>query len=283
MPSPSAPPSPSTLAAVPGSGPRMAGLGWNAGPGLLLSATLAAVPGLGPRVAAGGRTAGPGLLRFYVTLAAPPPLGPTRGWRRGITTTRTATAEHSHTLAHPPFSHTQPPPPPPSLCTFIIIPPAAIDKPQGFLVRGFPPRGAAGVHAHLTLSHASHPLTNLSDSPPAGKGTCCLPSRAQETPSEPPRWSVLPSQPPAASSRCWSRPDVSPDIKIGVPPRCCRRGGRGLQDCTPPPLPPPPPHQPNPTYTAHAHIHTLTIPGLPLICEAKLCSTVVSLQPHVIL
>ena len=60
-------------------------------------------------------------------------------------------------------------------------------------------------------------------------------------------------------------------------------GGDVGYQTAPPPLPPPPPHQPNPTYTAHAHIHTLTIPGLPLICEAKLCSTVVSLQPHVIL
>ena len=47
-----------------------------------------------------------------------------------------------------------------SLSTPIITPPAAIVKPQGFFVRSFPPRGAAGAHIHLILSHASyHPLT----------------------------------------------------------------------------------------------------------------------------
>ena len=53
-------------------------------------------------------------------------------------------------------------PPPPSHYTSITIPPVANVKPQGFLVRGFPPWGAAGGHSHLTLSHASyHQLTRL--------------------------------------------------------------------------------------------------------------------------
>ena len=51
-----------------------------------------------------------------------------------------------------------PPHPLTSLCTLTITPPAAIVKPQGFFVRSFPPRGAAGVHIHLTLSHASYHL-----------------------------------------------------------------------------------------------------------------------------
>ena len=45
-----------------------------------------------------------------------------------------------------------------SLSTFIITPPAAIVKPQGFFMSSFPPRGAAGVYIHLTLSHASYRL-----------------------------------------------------------------------------------------------------------------------------
>ena len=89
----------STLAAVSGSGPRMASLVWNAGPELLLSATLAAVPGLGPRVAAGGRTAGPGLLRFYVTLARPAAPGPYPGVAEGH---HHHTHGHRRTLTHSP-------------------------------------------------------------------------------------------------------------------------------------------------------------------------------------
>ena len=44
------------------------------------------------------------------------------------------------------------------LRTSIITPPAATVKLQGFFVRSFPPWGAAGVHIHLTLSHASYRL-----------------------------------------------------------------------------------------------------------------------------
>ena len=186
-----------------------------------------------------------------------------------------------HTFTHH-FTPTSP-----SLCTFIIIPPAAIVKPQGFLARGFPPRRAAGVHSHLTLSHASHHPTNLSDSPPAGMDTCCLSPLEQETPSEPPRWSVLPSPPPAASPRCWVRLDVSSDVRVGVPPRCCRRGGRGLSDCTTTPLPTPSLH----TLTPLAlHTTQTRTPPSPLYSrtlapsrEAKLSSTVVSSLPHLML
>ena len=65
------------------------------------------------------------------------------------------------------------------------------------------------------------PPTNLSDRPPAELDTCHLSSpRVQQTPSEPPRWSVWSSLPPAALSRCWSRPDVSLDTRTG--PRCRR-------------------------------------------------------------
>jgi hypothetical protein len=196
----------------------------------------------------------------------------------GISTARAAaTTAHLHAPLHPPS---------PSLCTFIIIPPAAIVKPQGFLVRGFPPRRAAGVHSHLTLSHASHHPTNLSDSPPAGMDTCCLSPLAQETPSEPPRWSVLPSPPPAASPRCWVRLDVSSDVRVGVPPRCCRRGGRGLSDRTTTPpshsIPPHinPPHTPYHTHALHTPLYSRTLAPSR---EAKLSSTVVSSLPHLIL
>ena len=153
------------------------------------------------------------------------------------------------------------PRPPPSFCTFITIPPAAIVKPQEFLVRCVSHQGATGVHIHLTLSHASHRPTNLFDSPPAERDTCCLSQRTQESPSEPPRWSARPSLPPPASSRCWSLSGVSLDTTTGVPPRCRRRGGRGPSDCTttPPPHPTPPhPHPTNPTppHTAHTHMHS---------------------------
>ena len=194
----------------------------------------------------------------------------------GITTGPvTTTAENTH---RPPR------PPPPSLCTFITIPPAAIVKPQGFLVRGVPHQGAAGVRIHLTLSHASHRPSNLSDSPPAERDTCCLSQRAQETPSESPRWRTRPSLPPPASSRCWSLLGVSPDTRTGVPPRCRRRGGRGLSDCTTtPPSPLPCPANPTPPHAAHAHMHSpLHAPWPSSPCEAKLCSTVVSPLPHLI-
>ena len=85
--------------------------------------------------------------------------------------------------------------------------------------------------------------TNLSYSPPAEQDTCCLSPRAQETPSELPRWSIRPSPPPAAPPRCRSRPGVSLGIRMGGPPRCCHRGGRGLSDRTiTHPTSPPPPH-----------------------------------------
>ena len=203
-----------------------------AGSGLLFSSSLAAVPGPGPGVAGGGRAAGS---------------------RHRRTLTHTTSTPHTHTPPSPPL--------PPSFCTFITIPPAAIVKPQEFLVRCVSHQGATGVHIHLTLSHASHRPTNLFDSPPAERDTCCLSQRTQESPSEPPRWSARPSLPPPASSRCWSLSGVSLDTTTGVPPRCRRRGGRGPSDCTttPPPHPTPPhPHPTNPTppHTAHTHMHS---------------------------
>jgi hypothetical protein len=266
--SPFSPPAPlpSAFAAVPGPRSRGAGWGRTAGPGLLFCAILAAVPGPGPGMAGGGEDCW--------TWPAP---RPPRAW--GASPLR-ARLPPLHTFTHHFI------PPSPSLCTFIIIPPAAIVKPQGFLARGFPPRRAAGVHSHLTLSHASHHPTNLSDSPPAGMDTCCLSPLEQETPSEPPRWSVLPSPPPAASPRCWVRLDVSSDVRVGVPPRCCRRGGRGLSDCTttPPPhsIPPHinPPHTPYHTHALHTPLYSRTLAPSR---EAKLSSTVVSSLPHLIL
>jgi hypothetical protein len=202
-----------------------------AGSGLLFSSSLAAV-GPGPGVAGGGRAAGS---------------------RHRRTLTHTTSTPHTHTPPAPPL--------PPSFCTFITIPPAAIVKPQEFLVRCVSHQWATGVHIHLTLSHASHRPTNLFDSPPAERDTCCLSQRTQESPSEPPRWSARPSLPPPASSRCWSHSGVSLDTTTGVPPRCRRRGGRGPSDCTttPPPHPTPPhPHPTNPTppHTAHTHMHS---------------------------
>jgi hypothetical protein len=216
-----------------------------------------------PRAWAGG---GGGKGRLLDLDCSSPPLLPpfpglVRGWREGGGLLAVATDEHSHTpLQHHTHTHHHPPLPP-SFCTFITIPPAAIVKPQEFLVRCVSHQGATGVHIHLTLSHASHRPTNLFDSPPAERDTCCLSQRTQESPSEPPRWSARPSLPPAASSRCWSLSGVSLDTTTGVPPRCRRRGGRGPSDCTttPPPHPTPPhPHPTNPTppHTAHTHMHS---------------------------
>ncbi len=87
-------------------------------------------------------------------------------------------------------------PPLPSPSTSITIPPAAIDIPQGFLVRGLPPWGAAGAHTHLP--------TNQPDSPPVELDTCCLSSRTQELLLELPRQHKR-SSPPAVAPRCWSR------------------------------------------------------------------------------
>jgi hypothetical protein len=167
LPPPSPPSLPSAFAAVPWPRSRVAGWGRTAGPGLLFCVILAAVPGPVPGMAGGGADC-------WTWTAPRPPRA------RGAFPLP-ALLQPLHTFTH----HLTPPSP--SLCTFIIILPAAIVQPQGFLVRGFPPRRAAGVHSHLTLSHASHHPTNLSDSPPAWTGTCCLSPLAQETPSEPPR------------------------------------------------------------------------------------------------
>ena len=309
------PPSPG-----PARGGRGEGQATGAGP--LFCLTLAAVSGPGPGMAGGvvdcwtwtasfsplssgpargwqgeDRTAGPGLLScLALTAVSGPGLGRAWGvadhwtWKALLRPPRAREAYPCPSRRPPPHptKHPLTTPPPSlctSLCTFIIIPPAAIVKPQGFLVRGFPPRRAAGVHSHLTLSHASHHPTNLSDSPLAGKGTCCLFPLAQETPSVLPRCSVLPSPPPAASPRCWSLPDVSySDVRVGVPFRCCRRGGRGLSDRTTILLPPKSLHTLTP-LALHT-THTRTPPHSRTSAhsrEAKLCSTMVSSLPHLIL
>jgi hypothetical protein len=95
-------------------------------------------------------------------------------------------------------------------------------------VRGFLPRGAAGVHSHLTLSPASHHPTNLSDNPPAGKGLCCLSPLAREAPSEPPEgayYHLRHHQHRHAARFSGLLPDVSSDVWAGVPLRCYHRGG----------------------------------------------------------
>jgi hypothetical protein len=61
--------------------------------------------------------------------------------------------KHPFPQPHPHSPHTP-------LSTTITIPPAAIVKLQGFVVRGFSPLGAARAYIHLFLSHASyHRLT----------------------------------------------------------------------------------------------------------------------------
>ncbi len=119
--------------------------------------------------------------------------------------------------------HRASPPPP-----YLPPPPS---NPRVFLVRGFSSLGGGrSAHPPNSKPYIISP-TNLSDSPPAELDACSPPPRAQDTPSEPPRWAV-PSPPPAAQPRCWDRPDASLDVGTGVPPRCCRQGGRGLPDPT---------------------------------------------------
>ena len=85
-------------------------------------------------------------------------------------------------------------------------------------------------------------FTNLSKVPQAEEGTRRLLSLARETRPQPPRSSVRPSQPPAASSRCGSLPSGKSCRWDGMPSRCCRRGvwaiGQPLLPPSPPPLPP---------------------------------------------
>ena len=187
--------------------------------------------------------------------------------------TATTTAPHHASPHHP------------SLLTLHLHHHTPCSHSQTLLARGFPPRRAAGVHSHLTLSHASHHPTNLSDSLLAGKDTCCLSPLAQETPSVPPRRSVLPSPPPAASSRCWSLPDVSFGRQGWRAPSVLPPGGTwalGPHNHPPPSIP----RHANVTRTSyHTHTHT-PLPAhepWPPSREAKLCSIVVSSLPHLTL
>ncbi len=84
-------------------------------------------------------------------------------------------------------------------------------------------------------------------------------SLTQESQSELPQRHTRSSSPPAVLPCCWSRLDASPGTRTGVPPWCCRQGGRGLLvSTTTPSIPPPLP----PAYLTMPHtVHTLTSPG----------------------
>jgi len=145
-----------------------------------------------------------------------------------------------------------------SLCTSTTIPPAAIVKPQGFFARSFPPRGAAGVHIHLTLSHASYRLL-----------TCPTAHRRSRTPA---------AYHHGRRSRHRNRHDGAHDplchwqhrhaagvflMSRWTPGATCplgaaAEGGVGSRTAQPPHPPPPTPTASlNPPHT----IHALTIPG----------------------
>jgi hypothetical protein len=150
------------------------------------------------------------------------------------------------------FPPSHPAPPSPYL-------PWPSSNPRGFPRERFSSLGGSRSAQSPNSKPCFIPPTNPPDSPPVELDTCCLPSRTQESPSELPRRQTRSSPPPAVSPRCWSRLDASPGTRTGVPPRCCRRRGRGLSGrTTTPSLPPPPP----PAYlTTPRPAHTLTSPG----------------------
>jgi hypothetical protein len=131
----------------------------------------------------------------------------------------------THNTLHTPHSAAPPSPylpPPPS-------------NPRVFPREGFSSLGGdRSAHPPNSKPYVISP-TGLSDSPPAELDACSPPPRAQDTPPEPSQWAV-PSPQPAAQPRCWDRPDASLGVGTGVPPQCCRRGGRGLPDPTASPL-----------------------------------------------
>ena len=93
-------------------------------------------------------------------------------------------------------------------------------------MQGFFPQGAPGAehHIHLALSHASYFLPSDIPHWQAEEGTRRLLSAARETRPRPPRSSVRPSQPPAASSRCGSLTGGKSRRWDGVSSRCYRHG-----------------------------------------------------------
>ena len=114
---------------------------------------------------------------------------------------------------------------PPHASTVTIIPSAAIVNPKGFPLQGFSPGGAGSGTPHPPNTKPCVILfTNPSNVPQAEEGTRCLLSLARETRPQPPRSSVRPSQPPAASSRCGSLPSGKSCRWDGMSSRCCRRG-----------------------------------------------------------
>ena len=124
-------------------------------------------------------------------------------------------------------------------------------------MQGFFPQGAPGAehHIHLGLSHASYFLPSDIPHWQAEEGTRRLLSAARETRPRPPRSSVRPSQPPAASSRCGSLTGGKSRRWDGVSSRCYRHGewaiGQPLHIplSLPPPSPPTNPIDPVPPHT----------------------------------
>ena len=116
----------------------------------------------------------------------------------------------------------------------------------GFPRERFPPLGGSRSAQPPNSKPCFISPTNPPDSrPPVERDTCCLSSQTQELPSEPPRRRTRSSLPPAVTPRCWSLLAVLPDTGPGMPPWCCRRGGRGLLGRT---TTPPTPTHPHPAY-----------------------------------
>ncbi len=205
-------------------------------------------------------------------MLAPPAVAPhSPPWlREGHSEPAVNAREGPLTLPH------SPPPPTPlvltSPSTSTTIPPVAIFKPRGLLVRGVPPGGAAGLPNYLTLNHASYhqltcPMVHWRSWTPAvyhhGLRSC------HQSPTMAP--SILSAT--SSSPRCWSHLGVSLDTRTGVPPWCRRQGGAWTvgphNHPSPSATPPSLPHQP---HRHNPRIHD----SWPLPWRTKLCSIVVS-------
>ena len=171
--------------------------------------------------------------------------------------------------------HTRTPPPPPPFPSPSSLhtpapsqsyPPLPSSIPRVSLCRVFPPGGAGSGTPHPPNTKPCVILfTNPSNVPQAEEGTRCLLSLARETRPQPPRSSVRPSQPPAASSRCGSLPSGKSCRWDGMPSRCCRRGVWAIgQPLLPLSLPPPPPPT-NPIHPAASHTRPSSARSLSII------------------
>jgi hypothetical protein len=145
-----------------------------------------------------------------------------------------------------------------SLSTSIITPPAATVKPRGFFMRSFPPRGAAGVYIHLTLSHASYrllicPIVHWRRRTPAAyhHGRRRRHQCRHDGAYDPLRHRQHRHAAGVALTSCWT-PGLT------CPLGAAAEGDVGYRTAQPPP--PQPPYIPRLTNPPHT-IHTFTIHG----------------------